>query len=479
MKHTEIDDLRSALEFLAERGTPATVVDRPLSPVHEIAAHHAMAGGGVPSRHNLDDARPTVYTNPVGFDMPVVMGVHGRRADCAAMLGIAPDRIAVELAGHVGTGHPPVHRAGPAPCQEVVHTGPDLDIRRLLPALTHTPEDAGPYITMGLMYAVDEETGEEDVTIHRLCLQGPRTLSAYFVPGRHIDELRKRAVARGRRLPVTINIGLDPAIYLVAAFTYPTAPLGFNELNIAGSVRQHGVGVCDPATVPGRALARAEIVIEGYLSDQYMQENPDDADGASLPEFLGYQGSAQRSLPVIEVTAVTHRRRPLYQCLLGPGSEQSNILGFPTEASLYESLTAAVTGSLRNCHCLHSGGGKLAAVLQFAKSRAADDATVRQAGLAAFAAFHELKHVFLVDDDVDLFDERDVLWAMTTRFQADVSAISVPFLNGHPLDPSQSPDFNPANRQRGSTTKAVFDCTVPYDLRSRFARADYLGGGPR
>ncbi|MDA1361857.1 UbiD family decarboxylase [Glycomyces luteolus] len=477
MKAEEIEDLRSALEFLTVNGEAPTVVEEPLSPVHEIAAHHAAAGGGVPSQHNLADARPTIYSNPVGFDVPVVMGVHGRRADCAAMIGMAPERIALDLAAHVNADHPPARVQGPPPCQEVVLDGPDLDVRRVIPALTHTPQDAGPYITMGLMYAVDEETGEQDVTIHRLCLQGPNTLSAYFVPGRHIDRLRRRAVERGGRLPITISIGLDPAIYLVAAFTYPTTPFGFNELNVAGSIRGRGVPVCEAATVPGLAIANAEIVIEGYLSDTMMREHPTDDEGGSLPEFLGYQGSAQSALPRVEVTAVTHRRNPLYQCLLGPGSEQSNILALPTEASLYQSLTAGVTGSLVNCHCPHHGGGKLSAVLQFDKTGPVDDATARQAGLAAFAAFHELKHVYLVDRDVDLFSEQDVLWAMTTRFQADTSLISVPFLNGHPLDPSQNPQFNPANRHVGTTTKAVFDCTAPFEMRRRFRRADFLGGG--
>lgn len=479
MKAVEIQDLRTALEFLAASGRPAVVVDTPLSPVHEIAGHHALAGGGVPSQHNLADASPTIYSRPVGFDMPVVMGVHGRREDCAAMLGLDPRRIAAELAGHVNATYPPELQPGRGVSQEVLHDGPGLDLRTLLPTLTHTPRDGGPYLTMGLLYAADDETGEQDVTIHRLCVQGPRSLSAYFVPGRHIDQLRRRAAARGRKLPVTINIGLDPAIYLVAAFTYPTTPLGFNELNVAGSIRSRGVPVCAAVSVPGLALARSEIVIEGYLSEAMVQENAFDPTGGSLPEFLGYQGTAQPSVPMIEVTAVTHRRDPLYQCLLGPGSEQSNILSFPTEASLYASLTSAVTPALINVHCPHSGGGKLLAVLQFAKSSAADDATVRQAGLAAFAAFHELKHVFLVDQDIDPFSERDVLWAMTTRFQADTSILSASYLSGHPLDPSQSPGFNPANRYSGTTTKAVFDCTVPHQMRERFMRADFLGGGAR
>ena len=137
-------------------------------------------------------------------------------------------------------------------------------------------------------------------------------------------------------------------------------------------------------------------------------------------------------------------------------------------------MREAITDKLIDVHCDPSGGGKLSAVMQFKKSHPLDDAVVRQAGVAAFAAFHELKHVFLVDDDVDIYDQRDVLWALHTRFQGDHSLIPIPGLNGHPLDPSQSPGFSPRLREVGTTCKCVFDCTAPFAMKAHFKRADFV-----
>ena len=131
---------------------------------------------------------------------------------------------------------PPVEVVGGgAPCQEVVHPAddPGFDLRRLLPAPANTDLDAGPYFCLGLVLGSDPELGR-DVTIHRLCVQGRDEISAYFVPGRHLDAFRRRAVAVGRRFPVRVNMGLDPAVYLGAVFEAPTTPLGFDELSIAG-----------------------------------------------------------------------------------------------------------------------------------------------------------------------------------------------------------------------------------------------------
>lgn len=113
-------------------------------------------------------------------------------------------------------------------------------------------------------------------------------------------------------------------------------------------------------------------------------------------------------------------------------------------------------------------------ILQFHKQDHTDEGRQRQAALLAFSAFPELKHVIVVDEDVDIFDTDDVLWAMNTRFQADRDIIMIPGVRCHPLDPSSSPQFSKSIRDIGISCKAIFDCTVPYDLRERFVRAPFL-----
>ena len=126
-----------------------------------------------------------------------------------------------------------------------------------------------------------------------------------------------------------------------------------------------------------------------------------------------------------------------------------------------------------------AGGGKLMAVLQVKKLRASDEGRQRQAALLAFAAFSELKHIFIVDEDVDPFDMNDVLWAMNTRFQGNLDTIFIPGVRGHPLDPSQSPQYNPTIAQEGISCKTIFDCTVPFHQKKKFVRAQFMDVDPQ
>jgi 4-hydroxy-3-polyprenylbenzoate decarboxylase len=406
--------------------------------------------------------------------MAVLTGMLASRKRTALLTGSTVERLPFDLLEALEHPIPPVDFAGAPPCQEVV-IHPPFDLRTLIPAPTNTLHDAGPYFNMGLMRAEDPETGESDVTIHRLCLQGPDRLSVYFVPGRHIDQFRMKAEAAGRALPISISMGLDPAIYLGACFEPPTTPLGFDELTVAGAFRHRPVELARCITVAAKAIARAEIVLEGeILPGERIREDAQTGTGFCMPEFPGYLGKAQAELPVIRVTAVTHRLNPILQTIVGPGEEHVNLTGIPTEASILKMVENTMPGRLRNVYSHSAGGGKYLAILQFRKLGAFDEGRQRQAALTAFAAFPELKHVILVDEDVDIFDTNDVLWAMTTRYQGDASTVFIPGVRCHPLDPSQSPDFSPSIPAHGISCKTIFDCTAPWAMRDRFKRAPFL-----
>jgi 4-hydroxy-3-polyprenylbenzoate decarboxylase len=405
----------------------------------------------------------------------VVTGVLASRARVAMLLNSSIARLPFDLLEALRHPCEPITvPAAQAPCQEVIRRAP-LDIRTMIPAPTNTLLDAGPYFNMGLLRAEDPETGEADVTIHRLCVQGPDTLTVYFVPGRHIDQFRMKAERLGRPLPVSINMGLDPAVYLAACFEPPTTPLGFDELTIAGGLRRRPVELVDCVSVAGKSLARAEIVIEGeILPGVRMREDIHTNTGYAMPEFPGYLGKAQPELPVVRIKAVTHRAHPILQTIIGPGEEHTNLAGIPTEASILRLVENSMPGRLLNAYAHCAGGGKYLAILQFKKHSERDEGRQRQAALTAFAAFSELKHVILVDEDVDIFDTNDVLWAMTTRYQGDVSTVFIPGVRCHPLDPSQSPDFSPSIPADGVSCKTIFDCTVPWRLKDRFRRAEFV-----
>lgn len=133
---------------------------------------------------------------------------------------------------------------------------------------------------------------------------------------------------------------------------------------------------------------------------------------------------------------------------------------------------------MKNVYAHPSGGGKYMAVLQCVKTVPTDEGKQRQAALLAFSAFPELKHVILVDDDVDIFDSSDVLWAMNTRFQGDRDIVTIPGVRCHPLDPSADPAYS-GYENKGISCKTIFDCTVPFALKEKFQRAKFMEVDPK
>lgn len=475
----KINDLRSALEYLKTVDGQYVETDVEVDPRAELSGvyRHVGAGGTV--------ARPTkegpamVFNNVKGHEgAKVAIGLLASRKRVGLLLDEKPERLGYLLNEAVSNPIDPIVVPNEqAKCQEVVHyaTDPDFDIRKLIPAPTNTEEDAGPYITMGMCYATDVETGDSDITIHRLCLQSKDEISMFFTPGaRHLGAFREKAEALGKPLPISISVGVDPAIEIAACFEPPTTPLGYNELGAAGAIRGEAVGLTPCLTIKENCIANAEYVIEGELiPDARVREDVNSNTGKAMPEFPGYTGGANPSLPIIKVKAITTRKNPIMQSCIGPSEEHVSMAGIPTEASILSMVNRAMPGKLQNVYCASSGGGKFVAVMQFKKSVPSDEGRQRQAALLAFSAFSELKHVFLVDEDVDCFDIADVIWAMTTRFQADVDMIPIPGVRCHPLDPSNDPTIAPSIRDHGIACKAIFDCTVPFAEKARFQRSKF------
>ncbi|MDR1775687.1 MAG: UbiD family decarboxylase [Actinomycetes bacterium] len=472
-------DLRSCLEELKQYPGQLYETDVEVDPHAELAGVYRYVGafGTVERPTRIGPAM--IFNNVKGHpNARVVIGVLASRERVGLMLGCDPKKLGFLLKDAVANPIKPiVVGRDQAPCQEVVHTAddPDFDIRKLIPAPTNTSEDAGPYITMGMCYATDPENGETDVTIHRLCLQSADEISMYFVPGgRHLTVFREKAEKAGRPLPISISIGVDPAIEIAACFEPPTTPLGYDELQAAGALRNQPVELVDCVTIAEKAIANAEYVVEGeLLPDVRIREDINTDTGKAMPEFPGYTGRANPELPVIKVKAVTHRKNPIMQTVIGPSEEHVSMAGIPTEASILSMVERAMPGRLLNVYCHSAGGGKYMAILQFKKGIPSDQGRERQAALLAFSAFNELKHVFLVDEDVDPFDTSDVLWALNTRYQGDIDTIFIPGVRCHPLDPSQRPEYSYKLRDPGLSCKTIFDCTVPYALKDNFRRAQF------
>ena len=476
----EVIDLRSALELLESIPGQMVHTDVEVDPSAELAGVYRYVGAGGTVARPTKTGPAMTFENVKGHPgAKVVIGLLASRKRVGYLLNSKPEKLGFMMRDAVKNAIAPVVvDKAKAQCQEVVHLATDegFDIRKLIPAPTNTPEDAGPYVTLGMCYASDVETGESDVTIHRLCLQSKDEISMFFTPGaRHLGAFREKAEALGKPLPISISIGVDPAIEIASCFEPPTTPLGFNELSIAGAIRGKAFELAPCVTIDEKCIANAEYVIEGeLLVGARVREDQNSNTGKAMPEFPGYTGPANAELPVIKVKAVTHRVNPIMQTCIGPSEEHVSMAGIPTEASILDMVERAMPGRVQNVYAHSSGGGKFIAVIQFKKTVPSDEGRQRQAALLAFSAFPELKQVILVDEDVDIFDTNDVLWAMTTRMQADVDIVTIPGVRCHPLDPSNDPACSWSIRDHGIACKTIYDATIPFNQKARFQRAKFM-----
>ncbi|MFD1421319.1 UbiD family decarboxylase [Lactiplantibacillus songbeiensis] len=473
-------DLRRVLDELKADPKQYHETDVSVDPNAELSGVYRYIGAGGTVQRPTQEGPAMMFNNVKGFpDTRVLMGLMASRRRVGKMFHHDYQTLGQFLNESVSNPIAPVTvTEADAPAHEVIHkaTDADFDIRKLVAAPTNTPQDAGPYITVGVVFGSNMDKSKSDVTIHRMVLEDKDKLGIYIMPGgRHIGAFAAEYEAANKPMPITINIGLDPAVTIGATFEPPTTPFGYNELGVAGAIRQQAVQLVDGVTVDEKAIARSEYTLEGYIMpNERIQEDINTHTGKAMPEFPGYDGDANPALQVIKVTAVTHREQAIMQSVIGPSEEHVSMAGIPTEASILQLVDRAIPGKVLNVYNPPAGGGKLMTIMQIHKENEADEGIQRQAALLAFSAFKELKIVILVDEDVDIFDMNDVIWTMNTRFQADQDLIVLPGMRNHPLDPSERPQYDPKSiRFQGMSSKLVIDGTVPFDMKDQFERAQF------
>jgi gallate decarboxylase subunit C len=455
--------LRGLLAALEAAGQPCLRVDAALQPRLQIAQHYLGHHARSPACSRSGD-EPCVLYQGDGSPMPVLMGLYGSRARNGWLLHGSPDAAAQRLSRQLGARLPPV-RVEHAPCHQL-HRPEGL---AALPVLSTTASDAGPYLTSGLVCALDPDTGQPNVSIHRMRVLDAQRLTIWMLPGRDLDRISQRSLAQGRPLSISINIGVPPAVYLTSALSAPFIAAGDSELALAGAVQGWPVALAACKTNDGLCLAASEIVIEAQITAETADEFAEPEQRWAMPEFLGYMGQGRAALPVVRLTGLWHRQGAIYQAFLGPGKEQSELLALPTEAGMIAQLQAAFAGELQvlDAHYPAAGGGQLLLVLQVRKLQ--PQPGLQQRLLAAVLERHRLcKAVWLVDGDVDIHSPEDLFWACTTRFQPSLDLHLRKGEAGFPLDPSQAPGYLAA--EQPLTDKYLLDCTVPPTTGQRFAR---------
>jgi 2,5-furandicarboxylate decarboxylase 1 len=326
----------------------------------------------------------------------------------------------------------------------------------MLPALQHTAADAGRYITAGIVIVRDPETGVYNASYHRLMLAGGNRAGIQLDYGRHLRLAFERAQAKGRDLPIVACIGSDLALHYTAATMGSQMPESADELAVAGGLSGRPLPVAKAVTQDLLVPAECEIVLEGVLKcSETVVEGP-------FGEFVGYLAPADPA-PVFEVTALTHRDRPIYHAINGYGRETVVLRKYVLEASLLKVLQQAVP-IVTDAEMTAGGLHRFHAVIQVSKTGPAHDGLQRNAILASFGALKDLDLVIAVDDDIDIRDPADVEYALATRMEASKDVFMVPAARGHEYVRVSD---------RGMRTKLGIDATVPFAERARFARCEF------
>jgi 2,5-furandicarboxylate decarboxylase 1 len=414
------DSVTTLSHYLAGIGPAVCRPQRSLSVVQEITAlQHALSLAGQYPVVHVQNPR---LADGTASKMEVVTNLCASRELIARALGFADHRdCARNFASRSSQGIPPIEvTRRDAPVQEIVIDKQALDLRAL-PALRQHDLDVGHYITAGHCTTLDPDTGVDNTSIQRCWVKGPNVLSfgPYLKSHNYLNMLK--FWARGEPCPIAIWIGHHPAVVIgsQAKLSYPES-----HWSAAGGVLNEAVRLVPSITHGDRIKvpADAEIVIEGMIPPNRLE-----ADGpfAEYPGYVGVQGAA----PVIDVTCLAQRRSALFHDFGGGLEDHLVPDNMAMEGKLY-SLVKPVAASLINVHVPFSGR-RFHAYLQF---RDPPRGEVRDALMAALS-YRRVRTVIAVDEDIDIFDDRKILWALATRVQWHRDSIKADGLSAGNLDP--------------------------------------------
>lgn len=421
-------DLRSFLNQLSEKGELLQLGDEVRSQFEITAVLKEVLGEqGGPAM---------IFENVVGYPGKKVAGnLLGSRRKLALALGCDESELRdVYLQKRMAEIEPEMTGKA-APCQEEVITG-EPDLPALLPVPLFHEGDAGPYITAGVLLSRDPASGTLNSGIHRLQLKGKNRLGVFLANPPLVDYFHA-AEKEGKRLPAAVALGLHPAELLAAAVSIKAGMK--SKLSLAGALAGRAVPLVPARTVDLPVPALAEIILEGeFLPGIREREGP-------FGESTGYYFEAQS--PIMEVKAVTCRRAPILSVIPPWGIETDIILSAFTGAELWQELNRLVPEVLDVAFL--PGSLTFQGVIRVAPTLSSWD--VRRLIHLALNMDRRLKHVIVVDEDVDIYNPREVLWALATRFQGGEDLLCMEGLEGYVIDPST---------RDGETAKLGFDATA-------------------
>jgi len=378
-------------------------------------------------------------------EVELVAKTAGNRKRLAAAFDTGEDNLYTEYFKRLANPQPLVEvPSGDAPVHQVVITGKDVDLAKLPFHLQHS-YDGSCYISSAIDYTVDPATGRSNVGCRRLSLRSCYEAGTNVTAPSDLKRIYTACVARGQTLPITFTVGAHPLDFFAA-----TTRRGGNELALVATFRGEPAAVVKSLTNDILVPADAEMTLEGYLDERGYAE-PEGPYG----EYMGYYGAIHLD-PVFHCTAITRRRDVLHHTVLHGSalvldqSDSANITALRTEASAMKILKETVREPVAVYLRMVSGGAGTLRV----SIRQRSYGEARTAIAALFGGIMRLKHIYVFDEDIDICDDRQVEWAMGTRFQADQDLVILRGMMGMTMDPSLN------GRRTGA--KCGFDVTKPF-----------------
>ncbi len=424
-------DLRSFLDLIKRRKPEDfRIVSKPVDPAYEITALVVKLEREAKQRPVL------LFENVKGTKFPVLTNLHASRPRLAAAMGVAPEETQRAYLRAMEKPIPPkVVKTGSV--KEVVLTGEKINLYDL-PQMVHHEGDAGPYLTAAISFAKDPTAEVWNCAYNRLMIKGRDTTSIHLTTGKHLWEFHRIAESRGEPLPVALVIGVHPAIALGAL---AIGSIDEDERGIMGALLGEPLEVVKCETSDVLVPAHAELVLEcEILPRERTPEGP-------FGEFTGYSlGERQRE--VVRVKGITHRRDAMFQDITVAHLDHLLLSTIPIEANLYRAVRAMVP----SVKAVRVPGPFTC----FVSIEQRVPGQAKNAIMAVLGADLYMKRVVVVDPDVDVFDDRQVNWAIATRCQPDRDITIVTNARGSDLDPS--------TREDGYTAKWGVDATAKPSL---------------
>lgn len=375
-----------------------------------------------------------------GYEMPVVANVAANRRLLAACLGADPRDLPSAFRERCQK-YIPCETVEQAAWNDIVIEGDAVDLTKL-PITLQFSVDAAPYITAGQISARDPVSGIDTTGFHRLMLKDKNRLGVSLHSRRRLYEFHRRAEEQGKSLPAVITIGTHPLHYMGSmVYAYPPKTRKFEIIGgLFGEPYRLARSGVEGLEVP----AGAEIIIEGeILANVREPEGP-------FSEFTGY-ASYRSTQNVFVAKRVRMRRDAMYQAVISGMSRDHILVSCITREGEILNALRRNFPNVRAVHVPHTTCGAFMAFISLKKTA---DGEPQMAVMAALGTELYTKYVIVVDDDVDVFDINDVMWAVATRVRAEKDIFFIPGAKAAVLDPTSDPE-------NFTVTKMGIDATRP------------------